>query len=152
MSVEVDRLEISVDVAAKNANRSLNTLEKRINRIADGLQRLIPMTSSIDGFGKINMSGLEKAQEQIREIVDSEKRASKQKVKPRVDRTDLKYTEKSLDDIYEKFKDVGKNADFSNLGLKDLQAGLHQSETAAKRLNERLEKKVSIEGTSRLGK
>lgn len=152
MSDEVDRLEIAVDVAAKNANRSLNTLEKRINRIADGLQRLIPMTSSIDGFGKINMSGLEKAQEQIREIVDSEKRASKQKVKPRVDRTDLKYTEKSLDDIYEKFKDVGKNADFSNLGLKDLEAGLRQSETAAKRLNERLEKKVSIEGTSRLGK
>ena len=152
MSDEVDRLEIAVDVAAKNANRSLNTLEKRINRIADGLQRLIPMTSSIDGFGKINMSGLEKAQEQIREIVDSEKRASKQKVKPRVDRSDLKYTSNSLDEIYDKFKNIGTNADFSNLGLKELETGLRQSETAAKRLNERLEKKVSIEGTSRLGK
>ena len=152
MADEVDRLEIAVDVAAKNANRSLNTLEKRINRIADGLQRLIPMTSAIDNLGNFNMSGLKKAQDQMDAIFDVEKKISKQKVKPRVDRTDLKYTEKSLDDIYEKFKDVGKNADFSNLGLKDLEAGLRQSETAAKRLNERLEKKVSIEGTSRLGK
>lgn len=152
MADEVDRLEIAVDVAAKNANRSLTALEQKLGRIADNLQRLIPMTSAINSFGNIDTSELEKVQRQMGDILNSEKKISKQRTKPRADRSDLKYTAKSLDEIYDKFKKVGTNVDFSNLGLKELEAGLRQSESAAKRLNERLEKKIATEGTEKLGK
>lgn len=152
MADEVDRLEIAVDVAAKNANRSLSALEQRIGKIADHLEKILPLTSAIDNLGNFNMSGLKKAQDQMDAIFDSEKKISRQKAKPRVDRSDLKYTSKSLDEIYDKFKKVGTNADFSNLGLKELEAGLRQSESAARRLNERLEKKIATEGTEKLGK
>lgn len=152
MADEVDRLEIAVGVAAKNANRSLTALEKKLGRIADSLQRLIPMTSAINSFGNIDTSELEKVQRQMGDILNSEKKISKQRTKPRADRSDLKYTAKSLDEIYDKFKKVGTNVDFSNLGLKELEAGLRQSESAAKRLNDRLEKKIATEGTEKLGK
>ena len=152
MADEVDRLEIAVDVAAKNANRSLTALERRIGKIADHLERILPLTSAIDNLGNFDVSGLKKAQDQMDAIFDAEKKIGKQKAKPRVDRSDLKYTSKSLDEIYDKFKKVGTNADFSNLGLKELEAGLRQSEAAAKRLNERLEKKIATEGTEKLGK
>ena len=121
MADEVDRLEIAVDVAAKNANRSLTALERRIGRIADHLERILPLTSAIDNLGNFDVSGLKKAQDQMDAIFDAEKKISKQKAKPRVDRSDLKYTSKSLDEIYDKFKKVGTNADFSNLGLKELE-------------------------------
>lgn len=152
MADEVDRLEIAVGVAAKNANQSLTALEKKLGRIADSLQRLIPMTSAINSFGNIDTSELEKVQRQMGDILNSEKKISKQRTKPRADRSDLKYTAKSLDEIYDKFKKVGTNVDFSNLGLKELEAGLRQSESAAKRLNDRLEKKIATEGTEKLGK
>ena len=152
MADEIDRLEIAVDVAAKNANRSLTALEQRIGKIADHLEKILPLTSAIDNLGSFNISGLKKAQDQMDAIFDVEKKISKQKAKPRVDRSDLKYTSKSLDEIYDKFKKVGTNADFSNLGLKELETGLRQSESAAKRLNERLEKKIATEGTEKLGK
>ena len=152
MADEVDRLEISVDVAAKNANRSLTALEQRIGKIADHLEKILPLTSAIDNLGNFNVSGLKKAQDQMDAIFDVEKKISRQKAKPRVDRSDLKYTSKSLDEIYDKFKKVGTNADFSNFGLKELESGLRQSESAAKRLNDRLEKKIATEGTEKLGK
>lgn len=152
MADEVDRLEIAVDVAAKNANRSLTALEQRIGKIADHLEKILPLTSAIDNLGNFNVSGLKKAQDQMDAIFDVEKKISRQKAKPRVDRSDLKYTSKSLDEIYDKFKKVGTNADFSNLGLKELESGLRQSESAAKRLNDRLEKKIATEGTEKLGK
>lgn len=152
MADEVDRLEIAVDVAAKNANRSLTALERRIGKIADHLEKILPLTSAIDNLGNFDISGLKKAQDQMDDIFDVEKKISRQKAKPRVDRSDLKYTAKSLDEIYDKFKKVGTNADFSNLGLKELESGLRKSESAAKRLNDRLEKKIATEGTEKLGK
>ena len=152
MADEIDRLEIAVDVAAKNANRSLTALERRIGKIADHLEKILPLTSAIDNIGNFDVSGLKKAQDQMDAIFDVEKKISRQKAKPRVDRSDLKYTSKSLDEIYDKFKKVGTNADFSNLGLKELESGLRQSESAAKRLNDRLEKKIATEGTEKLGK
>lgn len=152
MADEIDRLEIAVDVAAKNANRSLTALERRIGKIADHLEKILPLTSAIDNIGNFDVSGLKKAQDQMDAIFDSEKKISRQKAKPRVDRSDLKYTSKSLDEIYDKFKKVGANADFSNLGLKELESGLRKSESAAKRLNDRLEKKIATEGTEKLGK
>ena len=152
MADEIDRLEIAVDVAAKNANRSLTALEQRIGKIANHLEKILPLTSAIDNLGNFDVSGLKKAHDQMDAIFDVEKKISRQKAKPRVDRSDLKYTSKSLDEIYDKFKKVGTNADFSNLGLKELETGLRQSESAAKRLNERLEKKIATEGTEKLGK
>ena len=152
MADEVDRLEIAVDVAAKNANRSLTALEQRIGKIADHLEKILPLTSAIDNLGNFDISGLKKAQDQIDAIFDAERKISKQQAKPRVDRSDLKYTKKDLDDIFDEFKDVGRNIDLSDLGLKELQAGLRMSESAAKRLNERLEKKTAIDGTEELGK
>lgn len=152
MPDEVDRLEIAVDIAAKNANRSLNTLEKKINKIADGLERIIPLTASIENIGNFNTSGFEKAEKKMDEMLKKSRQISRKNISPRVNRSDLKYTSKTLDDIYDKFRDVGRNVDLSDLGLKELEIELRKSEAAAKRLNDRLEKKIATEGTSRLGK
>lgn len=65
---------------------------------------------------------------------------------------DLKYTEQSLDDIYDKYANVGSSLDASGMGLQELQKKLKNSESTASRLRESLKKKISIEGTDRLGK
>ena len=40
MADEIDRLEIAVEAEANRANRALSGMEKRLTRIADGLEKV----------------------------------------------------------------------------------------------------------------
>lgn len=152
MSNEIDRLEIVVEAEAKRANRALSGMEKRLNRIADGLEKVASLSSAMDNFGNLDLKGFEKVRNEIDSIMKSVNGLGRKSASPKIDRSDIKYAAKSLDDLYDKFKDVGKNMDLSGKGLPELRRGLKDAESAASRLNERLDKKISLEGTDRLGK
>lgn len=152
MADEIDRLEIAVEAEANRANRSLNGMEKRLNRIADSLEKVVTLTAGFKGFDNFDTGGLAEFRKDLDSIFEREKKVSREKFSPRVDRSDVKYTEKSLDAIYEKFKDVGKGIDLAGKSLPELKKGLNLAESAAKRFNDRLDKKVSLEGTEKLGK
>ena len=57
-----------------------------------------------------------------------------------------------MDDLYDKFKDVGRGIDVSNMNLPELKAALKSAESSASRLNDRLDKKMSLDGSNNLGK
>lgn len=152
MSNEIDRLEIVVEAEANRANRALSGMEKRLNKIADSLEKVISLSSSIDDFGKINFSQFDKAKDAIDEMFDSGRKLGRSNISPQIKDTGLKKAEKSLDDLFRKFKDVGKDVDVSDMGLSDLQKKMKSAELTKRRLDERLEKKMSIEGTASLGK
>lgn len=152
MGNEIDRLEIAVETEASKANRALSGMEKHLDKIADGLEKVVALTAGLD-FGKFDLGGFEKARKEIDNLFQAQKKLSRAKVSsPRINRSDLKYTEKSLDDIYDKFKEIGNGIDLSGMGLPELQRGLKDAESQAKRLNDRLEKKIAMEGTDKLGK
>lgn len=152
VSNEIDRLEIVVEAEANRANRALSGMEKRLNKIADSLEKVISLSSSIDDFGKINFSQFDKAKDAIDEMFDSGRKLGRSNISPQIKDTGLKKAEKSLDDLFRKFKDVGKDVDVSDMGLSDLQKKMKSAELTKRRLDERLEKKMSIEGTASLGK
>lgn len=152
MSNEIDRLEIVVETEARRANRALSGMEKRINKIADSLEKVINLSSSLNKLGEFDLRGFEKVQNEINSMMNSVKGLGRKNVSPKVDDSDIKSTTKSLDELYDKFKDVGANTDLSGIKLADLQKGLKNAESTVERLNERLDKKISLEGTDKLGK
>lgn len=152
VSNEIDRLEIAVEAEANRANRALSGMEKRLNKIADSLEKVVSLSSAIDSFGKFDYSQFDKAKEAIDEVLDSGKKLGKEKFAPRVKDDGIKKASKSLDDLYDKFKDVGRGIDVSNMNLPELKAALKSAESSASRLNERLDKKMSLDGSNNLGK
>lgn len=108
---------------------------------------LSEMKSLSESF-KFDFSGLDNAKASL----DSALNGGKKRNEPRVKRADLKYTETSLDDLYDKYSNVGKNIDVSGMGLSELESGLRKSESAAARFNDSLEKKLSVEQPKVLGK
>ena len=152
MSNEIDRLEIAVEAEANKASRSLSGMQKHLDKIASSLEKVVALTTGLDKIGNLDFSGMEKFKKEMDSIFQTQKKMSRATRGPRIDRSDLKYTEKSLDDLFDKFKDVGRNIDFSGQGLTELQSGLKNAEVQATRLNERLDKKISLEGTDKLGK
>lgn len=152
MSNEIDRLEIVVEAEANRANRALGGMEKRLDRIANQLEKFVSLSSAIGDLGDFDFSKFEKMKTSLDDIFSAEKKVGKEKVSPKVKDAGLKKAEKSLDDLFRKFKDAGKGIDVSDMGLSDLQKKMKNAELTKHRLDERLEKKVSIEGTERLGK
>lgn len=155
MGNEIDRLEIAIETEAKNANRSLSTMERHLDKIADNLEKVMALTVGFDKIGNVDFGGLKKFKSEMDSIFKTQQkmnRAFKSSRGPRINRSDLKYTEKSLDSIYDKFSKVGTNIDLSGMSLPELKRGLKSAENDVRRFNDRLDKKVSIEGTSKLGK
>lgn len=152
VSNEIDRLEIAVETEAKRANRALSGMEKRLNKIADSLEKVVSLSSSIDSFGNFDFSQFDKAKEAIDEVLDSGKKLRKGNVSPKVQDSEIKKASKSLDDLYDKFKDVGSGIDVSGMNLSELQAALKNAESTVSRLNDRLDKKIELDGTENFGK
>lgn len=152
MSNEIDRLEIVVEAEANRANRALGGMEKRLGRIADKLEKFVSLSSSIGDLGDFDFSAFEEVKKSIDEVFDSGKKLGKEKFAPKIKDDGIKKASKSLDDLYDKFKDVGRGIDVSNMNLPELKAALKSAESYASRLNDRLDKKMSLDGSNNLGK
>lgn len=152
VSNEIDRLEIAVEAEANRANRALSGMEKRLNKIADSLEKVISLSSAINNTGKFDFSQFEKINKAFDDIADSKKNISKKTSSPKIDDSSIKKASKSLDDLYDKFQSAGKGIDVSGMNSTELENALKKAENEAKRFNDRLNKKISLEGTDKLGK
>lgn len=152
MPDEIDRLEIAVETESNRANRSLSGMERRLNRIADSLEKVVALASGIGEIGEFDLSGFDKFTSAIDNAIKKKNDLDKKEIKVRTNRSDLKYTEKSLDSIYKKYSNAGLNLDVSGMDVSELEKGLKSSEATAARLKDRLNKKIAIEGTDHLGK
>lgn len=152
MANEIDRLEIAIEAEASKANRALSGMEKRLNKIADSIEKVVSLSSAIDNLGNFDLKGFEKVQNELDNIMSSTKKMGRTNISPGVNDSKLKYAAKSLDEIYDKFKSIGKDINVSDMGLPDLQKKVRSTESSLERMNDTLDKKVAIEGTDRLGK
>lgn len=152
MPDEIDRLEIAIETESNRANRSLSGMERRLNRIADSLEKVVALASGIGEIGEFDLSGFDKFTSAIDNAIKKKNDLDKKEIKVRTNRLDLKYTEKSLDSIYKKYSNAGLNLDVSGMDVSELEKGLKSSEATAARLKDRLNKKIAIEGTDHLGK
>lgn len=152
MTDEIDRLEIAIETESNRASRSLSGMERRLNRIADSLEKVVALASGIGEIGEFDLSGFDKFTSAIDNAIKKKNDLDKKEIKVRTNRSDLKYTEKSLDSIYKKYSNAGLNLDVSGMDVSELEKGLKNSEATAARLNDRLNKKIAIEGTDHLGK
>lgn len=152
MPDEIDRLEIAIETESNRANRSLSGMERRLNRIADSLEKVVALASGIGEIGEFDLSGFDKFTSAIDNAIKKKNDLDKKEIKVRTNRSDLKYTEKSLDSIYKKYSNAGLNLDVSGMDVSELEKGLKSSEATAARLKDRLNKKIAIEGTDHLGK
>lgn len=153
MSNEIDRLEIVVEAEANRANRALSGMEKKLNKIADSLEKVVSLSSSIDDFGKINFSQFDKAKDAIDEVLNSGKKLGRTNISPQIKDTGLKKAEKSLDDLFSKYKDIGKDFDVSKLiGTDQLIPEMKKIEKECQRLKDQLDIKITQSGGDASGK
>ena len=152
MSDEMDTLELQIEAKAKGANASLTGLVKRLGKVSDALTKVQALTAGFDKITNLDFGEIEAYRTELREFTKELKNIGNKPVKPRVDRSDLKYTYKTLDEIKEKFKDVGKGLDFSGLGQTELDTKIKQTEKKISGLKDRLQEKLDTENVDTYGK
>lgn len=152
MSDEMDTLELQIEAKAKGANASLTGLVKRLGKVSDALTKVQALTAGFDKITNLDFGEIEAYRTELREFTKELKNIGNKPVKPRVDRSDLKYTYKTLDEIKEKFKDVGKGLDFSGLGQTELDTKIKQTEKKLSGLKDRLQEKLDTENVDTYGK
>lgn len=152
MANEIDRLEIVIEAEASKANRSLGTMEKKLNRVADSLERTISLASGLSFDGGAIGKGFDTLSSNIDKTIGKMNSINKKSITPKIKDSELKKNEKSLDGIFKKYKDAGIDIDLSDKGFKELEMQSKLLTSSLDRLYERFDKKLSIEGTERLGK
>ena len=150
MGAEMDSLELQVETSAKGANRVLNNMAEKLSKIKDTLGDIADLLPALGKVG--DTSALEELKTTTADIEKALEKVAKHKVKPRVDRSDLKYVSKDLDEIFEKFKRVGKDTSVDDMGMVELQKKITSTEKELDRLNARLDKKLDTENVSTYGK
>ena len=148
----MDTLELQIEAKAKGANASLTGLVKRLGKVSDALTKVQALTAGFDKITNLDFGEIEAYRTELREFTKELKNIGNKPVKPRVDRSDLKYTYKTLDEIKEKFKDVGKGLDFSGLGQTELDTKIKQTEKKISGLKDRLQEKLDTENVETYGK
>lgn len=152
VSNEIDRLEIAVEAEANRANRTLSGMEKRLNKIADSLEKVISLSSAINNTGKFDFSQFEKINKAFDDISDSKKNISKKISSPKIDDSSIKKASKSLDELKNKYKDIGKDVDVSDMGLSELKSGFSKYKNQMNRFKDSLDVRMAQQGTESLGK
>lgn len=142
MADEIDRLEIAVEAEANRANRALSGMEKRLNRIADSLEKVTALTAGINGFDKFDTSGLERFKKELDSVF---KGSSKRSIQ--IDDSNLKYASKTMKELQEQFKDSKLEVDISVMGEKELKNFISQAERRYKRLKQTLSDTVELNGS-----
>ena len=150
MGAEMDSLELQVETSAKGANRALSNMEKKLEAIGTSLGKISVLLPTLGKVG--DTSALEELKDATSDIEKALWKVARQKVKPRVDRSDLKYAAKDIDDLFRKFQDIGKNTNVNGMGIDDLRKKISSTEKELDRLDSRLEKKLDTENVSTYGK
>ena len=135
--------------AVADSAGDLNNKLKEVKATSDMVNSSMREMKSLSESFSFDASGMNEMKKMINSAMGGGKRKN---TAPRLKRADLKYTATSLDDIFEKYKDVGTGIDLSGVGLPELERMARNAENSVKNLNDRLEKKIAIEGTERLGK
>lgn len=146
MPDEIDRLEIAVEAKANRANRALGGMEKKLNKIADSLEKVTALTAGINGFDKFDASGLEKFKKELDSIFRS---PSKKSVK--VDDSSLKYAKKSMQELQNQYKDAKLEVDISTMGEAELKKFISQTERGYNRLKQTLADTIKLNGSDIVG-
>lgn len=149
---EIDSLEIQLEVSAKSSLSYLDKVEKKIDDITESLRSALLLSKDFGNFGNIDFRGIKSVNKQLKSISEQTKKISSQTITPKVKTKEVEKAAKSIDDLFDKFQNAGRNLDLSNIGLSDLEKEADRTEKTVKRLNDRLEKKMSLEGTENLGK
>lgn len=142
--------DAAYDSVISGVNEIVASIEKAKSESSDLTGSLKGVADTGKSFSDIFGAGMDTSG--LERIVELTGSVRSQSSSGRANRSDLKYTEQSLDDIYDKYANVGSSLDASGMGLQELQKKLKNSESTASRLRESLKKKISIEGTDRLGK
>ena len=149
---EIDSLEIQLEISAKSSLSYLDKVEKKIDDITESLRSALSLSKDFGNFGNIDFRGIKSVNKQLKSISEQTKKISSQTITPKVKTKEVEKAAKSIDDLFDKFQNAGRNLDLSNIGLSDLEKKADRTEKTVKRLNDRLEKKMSLEGTENLGK
>lgn len=152
MGNEIDRLEIVVEAEASKANRNLAKMEKRITNIANALDKLGALSGALGNVGNVDFGEYEKASKNIDELLGKSKKSHNTDATPRINKADIKYAAKTAEELQKKFKDVGKNIDFSGMNSTELQKQIKSMESALDRMYDNQEKRQAIEGEKIPGK
>ncbi|CUO99808.1 Uncharacterised protein [[Eubacterium] contortum] len=152
MGNEIDRLEIVVEAEASKANRNLGKMEKRITNIANALDKLGALSGALGNVGNVDFGEYEKASKNIDELLGKSKKSHNTDATPRINKADIKYAAKTAEELQKKFKDVGKNIDFSGMNSTELRKQIKSMESALDRMYGNQEKRQAIEGEKIPGK
>lgn len=152
MGNEIDRLEIVVEAEASKANRNLAKMEKRITNIANALDKLGALSGALGNVGNVDFGEYEKASKNIDELLGKSKKSHNTDATPRINKADIKYAAKTAEELQKKFKDVGKNIDFSGMNSTELRKQIKSMESALDRMYGNQEKRQAIEGEKIPGK
>lgn len=146
MSDEIGRLDIMVEAEANRANRALGGMEKRLNRIADSLEKVTALTAGINGFDKFDLKGLESFRKELDSVFKS---SSKKSVK--VDDSDLKYAKKSMDELQRQYKNAKLEVNISTIGEEELKKFINQTERRYRKLKQTLADTIELNGSDMVG-
>ncbi|MCH1973527.1 hypothetical protein MCI89_14365 [Muricomes sp. OA1] len=152
MGNEIDRLEIVVEAEASKANRNLAKMEKRITNIANALDKLGALSGALGNVGNVDFGEYEKASKNIDELLGKSKKSHNTDATPRINKADIKYAAKTAEELQKKFKDVGKNIDFSGMNSTELRKQIKTMESSLDRMYGNQEKRQAIEGEKIAGK
>lgn len=152
MSEPMDTLELQIEAKAKGANASLTGMVKRLEKLSETLTKVQTLTAGFDKIANLNFSSIDAYRSELKGFAKELKGIYKNPVKPKVDRSDLNNTFKTLSEIKEKFKEVGKNTDFFGLSQPELDKQIKKTENKLKGLQERLNEKLDTENVDSYGK
>lgn len=149
---EIDNLEIRIEASAKSANNTLDEMSKKLDSVAESIKKVLPLSDGLKNIGKIDSNEIKNVKKQLDSIEKSVKKTSEKQVKVKVDDKGIKKSKESLDDLFDRFSKAGIGLDVSKLGFQELIKASKKADLEVQRLNDRLEKKISVEGTDNIGK
>lgn len=147
VSNEIDRLEIAVEAEANRANRALSGMEKRLEKIAQSLEKVISLSNGKFDFGNsFDTGNLKKADNVIDNISRKMRNLQDKTFSPKKNNaSDLKYAVKPLKEISKLFKDSTLDFDVDGKSISQLEQMLKVFEREYDRLKHKLDDKIELD-------
>lgn len=147
VSNEIDRLEITVEAEANRANRALSGMEKRLEKIAQSLEKVISLSNGKFDFGNSFDTGNLKKADNVIDNISRKMRNLQGKTfsSKKNNSNDLKYAVKPLKEISKLFKDSTLDFDVDEKSISQLEQMLKVFEREYDRLKHKLDDKIELD-------